>query len=85
MTLTFDGSRGAMPNDNDLAEALLIAAAGVAVAEYAKPGSRFETTTWPTPAATVNFFFVPSEAVISIIAGTSIAFQESVAEVPFNA
>ena len=73
-----------MPKERDLAEALLMADAGVAVAEYAKPGSRFDTTTWPTPAATVNFFFVPSDAVISIIAGTSIAFQESVAELPLS-
>ena len=84
VTCTFEGSRGAIPNESDFEDPLFTAASGVAVAEYAKPGSRFETTTWPTPAATVNFFLVPSEAVISIIAVASIAFQVKVAAVPDN-
>jgi hypothetical protein len=33
VTWTFDGSRGAIPNESDLEDALLTAASGVAVAE----------------------------------------------------
>ena len=63
---------------------MLTGASGVATAEYAKPGSRFDTTTWLTPAATVNFRLVPSDAEISMTVGTAIGFQESVADVPDN-